>query len=253
MNWLGLAAQSWDLSMAASPPAGDEDFFRREVERGGGPALDVGCGTGRLLLPFLEAGLDVEGLEPSPDMLALCRAKAEARGLKPTLHQQSMERMELPRRYRTIFIPCGSLQLVMSREECFEALRRLREHLAPGGTLVLTIYNRWRDIGREKVGEWILDMDVVRPSDGATLRMWYLGEPADEVEQVRVERRRYEVVRDGAVVQQEHYTTGERWFFRHELELMLERAGFRDLRIRGDYTDQPFAFHHKLMVATAAR
>jgi len=56
-------------------------YFQRYIERGGGPALDVACGTGRLLLPYLRAGLDVDGCDVSPDMIELCRAKAAREGL----------------------------------------------------------------------------------------------------------------------------------------------------------------------------
>ena len=52
-----------------------------------GPALEIGCGTGRLTIPYLEAGLDVEGLDSSGQMLEICRTKAAARGLLPVLHQ----------------------------------------------------------------------------------------------------------------------------------------------------------------------
>jgi len=86
------------------------DYFRKFVEAGGQPALDVACGTGRLLIPYLRAGLDVDGCDLSDDMLSLCRARAEAEGLSPNLHKQPMHRLDLPRRYRTILV-CGSFGL----------------------------------------------------------------------------------------------------------------------------------------------
>ncbi len=68
----GLVAKWW----AEFNEGGDEiGYFQSFVERGQ-PALDVGCGTGRLLLPFLRAGLDVDGCDVSADMVALCRERA---------------------------------------------------------------------------------------------------------------------------------------------------------------------------------
>jgi ubiquinone/menaquinone biosynthesis C-methylase UbiE len=84
-------------------------YYQKLIERYGQPALDAGCGTGRLLLPYLRAGLDVDGSDISPDMLALCREKAEREGLSPGLYVQAMHELGLPRTYRTIFV-CGSLQ-----------------------------------------------------------------------------------------------------------------------------------------------
>src|SRR5262245_28563016 len=101
----GLVARWW----AEFNEAGPEElaFYRAMIEQSGQPALDLACGTGRLLLPLMHAGLDVDGCDISPDMLALCRAKATEEGLEPQLYQQAMHDLDLPRQYRTIFI-CDS-------------------------------------------------------------------------------------------------------------------------------------------------
>jgi 2-polyprenyl-3-methyl-5-hydroxy-6-metoxy-1,4-benzoquinol methylase len=90
-------------------------FFQREIERFGQPVLDLGCGVGRLLLPLLCAGVDIDGCDISGDMLRQCRDKAAAQGLTPRLYQQPMHAVDLPRKYRTIYI-CGSFNLAGSRE-----------------------------------------------------------------------------------------------------------------------------------------
>ena len=70
----GLIARWWAEFNAPDP---DElAFYREVIEREGQPALDLACGAGRLLLPLLSAGLDVDGCDISPDMLAFCRAGA---------------------------------------------------------------------------------------------------------------------------------------------------------------------------------
>src|ERR1051325_4801737 len=102
----GLVATWWDEVNQGGP---EIDYFRRFVE-GGQPALDVACGTGRLLLPYLRAGLDVDGTDISPDMLALCRDKAAREGFSPNLYQQAMHELDLPRKYKTIYL-CGSFGL----------------------------------------------------------------------------------------------------------------------------------------------
>ncbi len=79
-------------------------FLRGEIERFGQPVLDVGCGVGRLLLPLLEAGIDIDGCDISDDMLHQCQKKAATLGVEPRLYQQAMHTLDLPRKYRTIFI-----------------------------------------------------------------------------------------------------------------------------------------------------
>ncbi len=68
---------------------------------------------------------------PSADMIAICLERAATRGLQPVLHQQMLQTLDLPRRYRTIFVACGALHLVIDRAEVVDSLRRLHDHLLP--------------------------------------------------------------------------------------------------------------------------
>src|SRR5439155_750840 len=137
--WSGernFEGEYWSFHDATSQPH-EIPYFQRYIERGQ-PALDVACGTGRLLLPYLRAGLDVDGCGVSADMVALCREKAELEGLSPTLWAQPMHELDPPRTYKTIFV-CGAFGLGSTREHDFEALRRFRDDLEPGGTLLLDV------------------------------------------------------------------------------------------------------------------
>ena len=106
-EYRGLMAEAWDLLRGDTSVWTDRLFYRAIIERQGGAALDIGCGTGRLLLDYLAAGIDVDGIDVSPEMLALCRSKAAELGLdvEGRLHQQTMETLALERRYATIFVP----------------------------------------------------------------------------------------------------------------------------------------------------
>jgi SAM-dependent methyltransferase len=88
------------------------------------------------LLPFLRASLDVDGSDVSPDMLALYREEAAREGFAPGLYAQTMHQLDLPRTYRTI-VACGSFGIASTRQQDALALRRLYQHLPPGGVLLL--------------------------------------------------------------------------------------------------------------------
>lgn len=91
--------------------------------------------------------------------------QAACGGLTPALYRQTMQGLDLLRQYRTIIVPCGTIQLIIERAaDVLKALRRCRAHLEPGGRLVLTLYNRWR----ERVGEWVLHRRQTLP-DGSEL------------------------------------------------------------------------------------
>src|SRR5438067_10933533 len=102
----GLVAEWWAGFNTEGP---EIDYFGQFVQHGQ-PALDAGCGTGRLLLPWLRAGYDVDGCDVSADMIALCRTNAQREGIEPNPFVQALHALEPPRRYRTI-VACGVLGL----------------------------------------------------------------------------------------------------------------------------------------------
>ena len=128
----GLVARWWANFNVAGPKI---EFFRPFVEAGQ-PALDVACGAGRLLVPWVESSLDVDGVDASADMVAACRDAARKVGRNPGLHVQPVHRLDLARRYRAI-VMCGAFGLGGSRDDDREGLRRMFAHLRPGGRLAI--------------------------------------------------------------------------------------------------------------------
>jgi SAM-dependent methyltransferase len=181
-EYSGLIAESWDLLRGDTSGWADRPFWRRRIEASGQPALDVGCGTGRILLDYLAQGVEIEGVDNSPEMLAICRRKAAALGLSPVLHQQEMDALDLPRRYRTIVVPSSSFQLVVDPAAAAGTLRRFLAHLEPGGTLAMSVMTLSQDGDPD---EWRLGRrgEAWRP-DGLLVRRWTRSryDPATELE-----------------------------------------------------------------------
>jgi SAM-dependent methyltransferase len=196
--------------------------------------LEIACGTGRLLVPFLRDGLAVEGVDASAEMLELCRHKAAQVGVTPTLYRQLMQDLALDRQYRTLFISACSFQILAEREEAFEALRRFRTHLEPGGELLLTLEVPWRDFGVER--QWRLRRVGVRPTDGATILI-HEATVSERVEQVQQIWMRHEVFQEGHLVQIQLRTHRLRWYYKYEFVLMLEAVGFREIVVQCGYAD----------------
>ena len=138
----GLVARDWaEFNIDGGPEAA---YFRGIIETSGQPALDLGCGTGRLLLPYVQAGMEVDGCDYSKGMLAQCQERATREGLAIQLYQQAIHELDLPQRYRTIFA-CGVVGLGGERRLTLQAMQRCYEHLRPGGTFAFDYSPRWND------------------------------------------------------------------------------------------------------------
>lgn len=238
----GLIAEWWAEFNNDGP---EIDYFGRFVTDGQ-PALDAGCGTGRLLLPWLRAGLDVDGCDVSEDMLGLCRSRARQEGLEPTLFVSPLHELDPPRRYRTIVV-CGVFGLGSTRAQDQEALRRIHDALEPGGTLLLDnevpyanagLWRKWTKDERDRLpSPWPESGTCKRTDDGTEYDLRVRTTAIDPLDQTISMEMRAEKRRGGQVVATEVRTITMRAYFRDELLLMLERAGFGDVTVLGEYND----------------
>ena len=254
----GLVARWWSLFCTSGPEIA---YFRQFVEAGQ-PALDVACGSGRLLVPYVASGLHVDGCDASADMVGLCAEAARAAGASPTLYRQSMHELDLPARYRTVYV-CGGLGLGSSREQDQEALRRLHEHLEPGGLLVLD--NEVPYANSRHWDLWPADRRGALPepepppgerrlgSDGNeyALESRLIGvDPLLQQETMEVHASQW---RDGSLVAEERHRLTANLYFSGELLMLLERAGFTDVEVRGEYNDLPPTPDDRFLVYLARR
>ncbi len=237
-----LKAQAWDLLRGDYSAWPDRPFYRDAIKRYGEPALDVGCGTGRLVLDYVAQDLDCDGVDNSPEMLAICRDKALALGLAPRLYEQRMEALDLDRGYRTIFVPSSSFLLVTEPEQAREALRRFYAHLLPEGVLVMPFMRLWpgRTPEHARWSDWFSSGEAVRPEDGATIRR-FERVMFDMKQRLEHSEDRYEVVVDGVVVEHELHlnSPATRWYTQEQSLALYREAGFDDLRSASGFTDAP--------------
>ena len=236
----GLIARWW-----AEFNEGGEDlpYFQRAVTDSGEPALDAGCGTGRLLLPFRRLGIDVDGSDASADMLDWCRRKLNKEGLAADLYAQAMHRLELPRRYQTVLV-CGAFGLGSQRADDLEGLRRIHAHLQPGGRLILDQHlplpakEDWPAPPPQALPQdWPQEGDRRLSEDGSELELRTRLLALDPGEQTLIQEVNARRFIEGCEVASESYSIQINVYSKHRLETMLESAGFRDLRIDDDLAD----------------
>ncbi len=237
-EYYGLMAATWDLLRGDTSNWPDRAYFRDLIRMCGTPALIVGSGTGRLLLDYLEFGLDVEGVDCSPEMLAVCHKKATALGLTPTVYTQDVQTLNLPQRYNTIVVPSQNFQLLTQRDDALEAMRKLYAHLQPGGTLAITFMNNSPDDHPSMVytTEWDLIGEALQP-DGTIVRRWSRS-MFDNIQQLEHTEDRYEILDAGEIIYTEDHrqSPGARWYTPHQAEALFNALGLRDIRVQRKFS-----------------
>ncbi len=209
--YTGPVAQAYAALRSAVP---DPEPYARFIALSGQPALELGCGDGDPLLDLRARGLDIEGLDSSPDMLVRCRKAAMERNLVVTLHESPIEAMELPRRYRSIFLAGATFNLLVDDDTAWRALARIRAHLEPEGSALIPLFVP-QPTPADQVG--VPRSHVT--DDGVTLRVTVLGDERDDDARLQTTRLLYEVESDGVVQSEER-----RWLLHWHTQ-----EGFRQL------------------------
>jgi cyclopropane fatty-acyl-phospholipid synthase-like methyltransferase len=247
VEYVGLMAEAWDALRGDTSGWQDRGFYLALIRERGEPVLDIGCGTGRLLLDFLALGIDIDGVDNSPEMIALCRRKAERLGLSPNIRLQRMEQLDLPRRYRTILVPSSSFQLLLEPADARQAIRRFHDHLEPGGTLVMPfiVMEQARD------ERWSAEATL---EDGSTVRRTAhdVFDPATRLESTDDV---YEVLRDGVVIRSERHLRepATKAWREEEVAALYEQAGFVELEWCANFTREPHQSGDEVFTVIARR
>jgi SAM-dependent methyltransferase len=123
----------------------DVGFFVEAATTAGGPVLELGCGTGRVLIPTVRAGIEVTGLDLSARMLAVCRQRLadepEAVRARARLVEADMRRFDARERFAMATIPFRPFQHLLTIEDQLACLSCIRSHLVEDGALVVDLFN----------------------------------------------------------------------------------------------------------------
>jgi len=227
------------------------DFYVALARQAKGPVLDIACGTGRILLPVLQAGVDADGLDLFQPMLETARKKATALGFTPNLHRGDMANFELPRRYALIMITFNAFCHVLTTDDQLRCLSCIRRHLLPGGLLAFD--GAFPGLG------WIgapqnrreLEGEFKDPRTGGTMR-GYDTRSFDRVAQIQRSRNEVELDEpDGTtrIIHRSEFLV--RWTYKAEMDLLLRSAGFARNEIYGGFDRRPLEQETDQLVALA--
>jgi SAM-dependent methyltransferase len=227
------------------------DFYTSLARRAKGPVLDIACGTGRILLPCLQDGVDIEGLDLYEPMLNTLRAKAAALNLSPTLHQADMCRFSLPRRFALVMIPFNAFIHNMTQEDQIACPECCRNHLLPGGSLVFDTFFPSLEIVGAPQNTRVLEGEVPHPETGLPMRM-YDTRTFDRVAQQQHSINEIELLDAGGnIARTIRSEIRSRYIYKNEMQLLLRAAGFKRFEIYGDFDRRPLTRETDAMIVEA--
>lgn len=231
----------------------DLALYRGFAERAEGPILELGCGTGRVLLALAEAGFDVVGLDTSAAMIEIARAKAQALGVsdRVRLIQGDMRQFELDCHFGLIYCAINSFMHLETQADQLAALSCCHRHLLPDGLLVLDLFPpNVEDLANDD-GRLIVQGTWQDPTSGATVIKQYTRQ-VDLAEQTIHVQFFYDEVFPDRTLRRTIAPFTMRYLGRYEAELLLEKAGFALEAIYGSWEMDPFVSESERMILVAS-
>jgi SAM-dependent methyltransferase len=227
-HYRGLIAEWYDDWLKERTD--DRDYYSGFFCDFGGRVLELACGTGRLLIPIVESGVRVDGLDSSEDMLTVLGRKATKLGVKGIgLHNQLMEDFILSTKYDAIFVASGSFQLLISYESAVNSLKCIRGHLSDTGFFLVDIFVPWDDIIMQRCDSYRVTRDVTRPDGKRSIVLEWFG--IDIPKQIKHGTYRYEFYDQKRLVECITDELPIRWYWKDEYLNLLREADFSNIEV----------------------
>ena len=226
----------------------DIAFWQVMAIAGSNGLLELGCGTGRVLLPLARAGHTITGLDLAASMLEHCRANLQAESPevrdRVTLLEADMTSFDLDRRFAQIYCAFGTFHHLRTVEQQLACLARCRQHLLPQGNLILDLINpdpAPASVNGDVPAAGETAANIVEWTEGRRIRSWATMLEYQRSLQCNDCEVTYEIIEVDGTTRRLTETFPMRLLYRYELEHLLARCGLRIVALYGDYDCSAFS------------
>lgn len=217
----------YDIISEQNNSGEDIDFYVDQASKVDGTVLEVACGTGRIYLELLDAGVDAYGFDLSEKMLGKLREKADERGLDPHVFQADMRDFDLKEDFSLVIIPYRSFLHNTSIDDQVSTLETIYSHLQEGGKMVLNFYCPDIDFISENYGKEIRT-DMEGHPDLELVEYNELVDPVNWI--IEFEKK---VFQNG---EEKWSSTGRsKMISKPEFELLLRQSSFSNWNVYGGF------------------
>jgi len=215
------------------------DFYIEECKKTSGKVLELGCGTGRVLIPIAREGVCVTGLDISGSMLKQCERKLaqELQDVREraTILQGSMVDFNLGEQFSAIIMPFRAFMHILTVEDQVSCLNCVHKHLTDGGRLVFEVFT-FDAAGMVALGDGKeRDSGEFKAPDGRVIRMTYRHAAQHPLLQYNDVEMIFTVTHPDGKTERFVDAFPWRYFYRYEVEHLLARTGFKILNLYGGY------------------
>ena len=222
---ISLCAENYELEHPVAPKDA-LDFYFQYAKKANGLILEPMCGTGRFLIPMMEAGFNIEGLDANQSMLGVLHKKCIAKGLKPNVWEGFLENLNLNYKYQFVFIPYGSFGIIADTEKAKICLTKIWEHLEDDGVFVFEV-DTLNLHSSSSVGIW--DGSVQKKANGEIIISSSLVLPLNN--QVETMIRRYDLVKENCIVCTEVESFQQRFYSCNQMYDLLKSVGYSSIEM----------------------
>ncbi|MEI4771468.1 class I SAM-dependent methyltransferase [Psychrobacillus sp. FJAT-51614] len=199
------------------------EFYLSFVKDKNMKVLEPMCGNGRMLLPFLQKGIDIEGFDISEEMLKVCKEKGRKLNLNPPVSLGKIEVFESPNKYDLIIIPFGSFSLLPDYLVA-DSLANMKSILKEDGRLLLTIMTKSGEI--KGIPEW---KETNRKKFNNGVIVEYKKSHYDQENKLLINKLKYQLVKDAQIEKTELMDFPIRLYKPGEFEDILMSNGFNQI------------------------
>jgi len=225
------------------------------VKEFGGPVLECGCGTGRILFTIAETGVEIWGIDSSEKMLNLAWKKLQ--NLSPKvkqnicLSQQDMRHIQLDRLFKLCIVPFRAFLHLLTADDQNKALNLIHTHLEKDGHLIIDIFAPRHDLLAKETTTVRFDKKV-NSETGQKFNLTDKVSYEHDKQLLHVERH-YEGISDEDLANRKVMPFTLRYIFRYEMQALLEKNGFQVNEVFGQFDKRPYDYKSGEMIFVAQK
>jgi SAM-dependent methyltransferase len=239
-----VAAKYYDGAYGAMRDLVDAPFYLSLAREFGGPVLEIGCGTGRVLLPIAREGIEIHGVDNSGPMIGILKenlARENPRvASKVTIHSGDMREFRLNRSFPLVMIPFRPMQHMHTVADQLSALMSAAIHVAEGGTLAFDVFYPKFEVLPLGIGEERLEAEWPSPLDPETVtRRYFRKDAVDKINQTYSLTFIFRSYRKGQLTLEEHDTLKMSYYTYPHLRALFRLAGLEPIAEYGSFAKTP--------------